>query len=300
MDRLSAMQTFVRVVETGSFSAVAREQSTGQSTVSKQVAALESYLGSSLLIRSTRSLSLTEEGERYFTEARRLIGEIADAEAPLCHGGRHLRGWLRVASSVGFGGRVLMPHLHGFMRAHPDLKLDIKFHDGFIDLIEQGIDVAIRLGTLTDSALISRRLTTFPRVLVAAPSLMDRLETQGMMPRVPQDLSAAPCILYYTEHLRRSCWDFTSEDGSVVSVTVQGTLHTNSSEVVRLATLDGQGIAYAPLWLFEDALADGRVRMLLPDWQSPSVPIHLVTPPHRQESAKVRALMDYMIDAFHG
>src|SRR5262245_20164837 len=160
MDRLAAMQTFVRVVESGSFSAVAREMKSTQSAVSKQVAALERALGSRLLSRTTRSLALTEEGERYFEEARRLVAEIAEAESSLRQGERQISGWLRVAASVGYGRLKLLPRVRTFLMAHPDVKIDLRLHDGFVDLVEQGIDVAVRIGELADSSLVARRIGT--------------------------------------------------------------------------------------------------------------------------------------------
>ena len=140
MDRLTAMQTFVRVVESGSFTAVAREMHSTQSAVSKQVAALERQLGARLLSRSTRSLALTEEGERYFEQARRLVAEIAEAEASLRQGEQQLTGWLRVAASVGFGRLRVLPLVQQFMAQHPGVRIDLRLHDGFIDLVEHGSD----------------------------------------------------------------------------------------------------------------------------------------------------------------
>jgi DNA-binding transcriptional LysR family regulator len=167
MDRLQAMQTFVRVVESGSFSAVAREANTTQSAISKQVAGLERLLGAKLLSRTTRALALTEEGERYFEQVRRLVAEIAEAESTLISGESRLSGWLRVAASVGFGRLKLMPLVQSFLAEHPRVKIDLKLNDGFIDLVEQGIDVAVRIGELADSGLIARRVGASKRLLIA-------------------------------------------------------------------------------------------------------------------------------------
>jgi DNA-binding transcriptional LysR family regulator len=168
MDRLAAMQTFVRVVESGSFSAVAREAQATQSAVSKQVAALERALGARLLTRTTRALALTEEGERYFEQARRLVAEIAEAESGLRQGEQQLSGWLRVAASVGFGRLKLMPLVKTFLAEHPGVRIDLRLDDGFIDLVEQGIDVAVRIGELADSTLVARRIGTTKRALIAS------------------------------------------------------------------------------------------------------------------------------------
>lgn len=293
MDRLQTMQTFVRVVETGSFSAVAREQGTTQSAVSKQVAALEKYLGVRLLARSTRALTPTDDGLRYFEEARRLVGEISEAEAQLRQGERTLSGPLRVATSVGFGLRVLLPHVQSFMRLNPDVRLDFKLDDGFVDLVEQGIDVAVRLGTLADSSLIARRVGTSQRLLVAGKKYVRSLGKESSLPRVPQDLVDHNCIVY-TGLKTRNNWEFSTADGSSVTVRVHGTLETNSSEVLRASIVDGAGIGYMPDWLFSDLLASGEVVVLMPDWQVKPIPIHLISPEARKHSAKVRAFGDHV------
>lgn len=296
MDRLQAMQTYVRVVETGSFSAVARELSTTQSAVSKQVAALEKYLGVRLLARTTRALAPTDAGLRYFEETRRLVGEIGEAEGHLRHGERALSGPLRVATAVGYGLRVLLPHVQSFMRKHPDVQLDLKLDDGFVDLVEQGIDVAVRIGPLADSSLIARRIATSQRLLVASKKYLGQGGKTKAMPRIPQDLLSHPCIVY-TELRARNNWEFSNADGSSVSVRVHGPLQTNSSEVLRAAVLAGQGIGYLPDWLFADLLARGDVEVLMQDWQVPPIPIHLVSPAARKHSAKVRAFGDHVAAA---
>jgi DNA-binding transcriptional LysR family regulator len=296
MDRLRAMQTFVRVVETGSFSAVARELSTTQSSVSKQVAALEKYLGVTLLSRTTRAVTATDDGLRYFEEALRLVGEIGEAEARLRDGERSLSGSLRVAASVGHGLRVVVPHVHTFIKQHPDVRLDLKLDDGFIDLVEQGIDVAVRLGPLADSSLIARRIATSQRLLVAGKKYLKKLGRAVLPPAIPQDLLSHPCIVY-TELRARNNWEFSTADGSTVTVRVQGPLQTNSSEVMRATILEGLGIGYLPDWLLTDLLHSGEVVVLMKDWQVQPIPVHLVSPASRRHSAKVRAFGDHLANA---
>lgn len=296
MDRLLGMQTFVRVVETGSFSAVAREQSTTQSAVSKQVAALERHLGAKLLTRTTRNLSLTDDGERYFENARRLVAEVSEAEGQLRRGQERLGGWLRVAASVGFGVRVLRPHVHSFLAAHPGVKIDLKLNDGFIDLVEHGIDVALRIGNLADSTLVARRIGSIRRAVFASRAYAMSATIDRPMPRIPDDLKQHPCIVY-TELRSRNVWDFSSPDGSVVSVRVDGPLQTNTSEIVRAAVLDSVGVAYSPSWLFQDLVDSGEVKILLPEWQPAPLPLHLVSPPERRHAAKVRAFGEHVATA---
>jgi len=291
-----AMQTFVRVVETGSFSAVAREQSSTQSAVSKQVAALEKYLGVRLLVRTTRAVTTTDDGLRYFEEARRLVAEISEAESHLREGERALSGPLRVATSVGFGLRVLLPHVRSFMRSHPDVIVDLKLDDGFVDLIEQGIDVAVRIGTLSDSSLVARRVATSQRMLVVGKRYLEQLPAGVHPPRIPQDLLQHPCLVY-TELRMRNQWEFNTADGSSVSVRVSGPLQTNNSEVLRSCLRDGLGIGYLPDWLIADLLVSGEVIQLMQDWLVNPIPIHLISPAARKHSAKVRAFNDHVANA---
>jgi DNA-binding transcriptional LysR family regulator len=302
MDRLAAMHTFVRVVESGSFSAVARESSATQSAVSKQVAALERALGARLLNRTTRSLALTEAGERYFEQARRLVAEIAEAESGLRQGEQQLTGWLRVAASVGFGRLKLLPQVKTFLAAHPGVKIDLKLNDGFIDLVEQGIDVAVRIGELSDSTLVAQRIGTSKRVLVASRKYLRSLPKGVKAPRMPQDLQHHNCIVY-TELATQNAWSFTAAAGApvnvgtVVTVRAQGNMQTNSSEVVRAAVLSDMGIGFSPTWLFDDEMARADLQVLLPDWPAPAIPVHLISPSQRRQSAKVKAFADHLKDA---
>ena len=304
MDRLQAMQTFVRVVESGSFSAVARESATTQSAISKQVAALERVLGARLLNRTTRALSLTDDGERYFEQARRLVAEIAEAEGALRRGQQQLSGWLRVGAAVGFGRLRLLPLVQSFLVAHPAVQIDLRLADGFVDLVEQGIDVAVRVGSLPDSSLVARRIGTARRRLYVHRSYLRRARKHGLPSvRHPDDLLQHNCLVY-TELSTRNAWTFTADAGArepvgtEVVVRVAGNLQTNSSEVIRAAVLSGHGIGYSPDWLFEDEFAAGAVQRLLPDWRGPMLPVQLVSPAQRQHAAKVKAFSAHVAAGF--
>jgi len=304
MDKLQAMRTFVRIVEAGSFSAVAKESNTTQSAVSKQVAALENVLAAKLLVRTTRSLALTEEGERYFEQVRRVVAEIAEAETSLKHGEQQLKGWLRVAASVGFGRLKLMPLVQTFLAAHPEVKIDVRLNDGFIDLVERGIDVAVRIGELPDSSLIARPIGVSRRELVAHRNYLRSLPKGIKPPKSPDDLGQHNCIVY-TEATMRNAWRLSAgpcasdPEGAVRIVKVEGNLQTDSSEVIRTSVLAGMGIGYAPSWLFEDEIARGEVIRVLPDWSVRS-PIHVVMPQERRHSAKVRAFSDHLALGWRG
>ena len=293
MDRLAAMKVFVRVVEAGSFSGVAKESATTQSAVSKQVAALEAHLGVKLLSRSTRSLSLTQEGEAFFPEARRLVADFEAAEQRLRSGRTRLTGWLRVAASVGYGRLVLMPQVRSFLALHPDLNIDLRLSDGFTDLIEQGVDVAVRLGDLPDSGLVARKIGEWRRLLVAHPAYFAALPGGGAPLKHPRDLTAHNCIVY-TEVATQNVWEFVGPGGEVARVRVTGRLQTNSSEAIRAAALSGLGICHAPDWLLRQELASGDATALLPDWRSRATPIHAVYPAHRKNVAKIDAFIAHI------
>jgi DNA-binding transcriptional LysR family regulator len=293
MDRLAAMKVFVRVVETGSFSAIARENSTTQSSVSKQVAALEAHLGAKLLSRSTRALSLTEEGEAFFPEARRLVSDFEAAGSRLRSGQAQLMGWLRVAASVGYGRRILMPRVQSFLEQHPAVRIDLRLNDGFTDLIEQGIDVAIRIGDLPDSSLVARKIGVSERVLVAHPSYFERLPGGRPGLEHPRDLMAHNCVVY-TEVATQNAWEFLGPSGETEHVRVTGNLQTNSSEAIRAAALSGLGICHAPSWLLSEEIASGAMIKMLPDWRSRPIPIHAIVPSHRQHVAKIEAFASHI------
>jgi len=287
----------VRVVELGSFSAAARELGSTQSAVSKQVAALERALGAQLLARSTRALKLTEAGGRYLEQARRLVAEVAEAESELREGEHRLQGWLRVAASGTFGRMKLMPLVNSFLAKHPGVKIDLRLDDGYIDLIEQGIDIAVRIGEQPDSSLVSRRIGTVRRAVVARRGYF---EQRGVAPpREPADLQQHDCIVY-SELRAGPVWTFEAgpgakaPPGSAASVRVGGSLRTNSGEAVREAVLAGMGLAYAPGWLFAPELARGEVQPALPHWLGRALPMQLVSPPQRRLSGKVKAFGDHL------
>lgn len=293
MDRLSALEIFIRVVETGSFTAVAKERGTSQSAISKAVAGLEDGLGVKLLTRTTRSLTLTDYGQTYFEKMRSVLSEIAEADASLKAGETLLSGRLTVASSVGFGRIVLLPIIDQFLTEHPGVLIDLKLSDGFIDLVEQGIDVSIRLGSLNDSSLIARSVGKTQRALFVSPNYFERHTDASLPIRHPQDLTKHNCLVY-TGQARPFDWEFKTPDAKRLSVRVSGSLQTNSSEVIRSACLSGLGICYSPLWLFDQEIKSGGVNILLPDWPRIEIGIHAVIPPHRRDLAKVKTFIDFL------
>lgn len=290
MDRLKAMETFVRVVETGSFSAVARDQGVQQSAISKQIAALEAMLGTTLLTRTTRSLSLTEAGEVYYARLKPVLSDLDDAHSTVASADTDLRGQLRIAASVGFGRRLLMPHLKAFRDLYPDVQIDLRLNDQFIDLVERGIDVAIRIGQLEDSSLKVLPLTVGERRLVASRRY---LEVNGH-PADVADIDPRRCVAY-TERPDPFVWDLPGGQGQRTQpLRLAQAMTTNSSEIVHDFVGRDMGFAFAPGFMFEAELASGAVVALWPERAWPLVPVYIVYPPERRPVARVRAFIEFL------
>lgn len=287
MDRLLLMHSFVRVVETGSFSAVARELGTGQPNVSRHIGALERHLGVRLLHRSTRKLTLTPEGERYYSEARRALDTIAEAESN-ARGEDAPQGLLRVACPTLLGRSHVLPQIKAILARFPAMEIDLQIGDRYVDLVEEGIDLAIRIGTLKDSALKARRIGSAERFCVASTGYL----AEHPPPIHPQDLRDHQCIVYTLASAANS-WSFRNVD-----VVVHGRFRVNTPDGVRSAALDGIGIAYAPGWLFEDALADGRLQSLLAEHHGSPMPIQFVYAANRLLPRRARVFMDFIADVF--
>jgi len=287
MDRLTAMTAFIRCVERGSFSAVAREMNMTQPTVSKLIASLERRLAGKLFARSTRQLALTAEGQRFYEQCRTIVDAVESAEASFKTGREEITGMLHVATSVGFGRTQVMSRMRAFMQRYPLLRVDLQLNDRFVDLVEEGIDVAFRIGELKGSNLIARRIGTTFRVTAAAPAYF---KLRGE-PSTPEDLSTHNCILY-TGLATANHWPY-SRGGRDRSVRVSGNFRSNSSEAVRAATLSGIGIALSPIWLFGEDIRAKRLKVVLTDYQPKPLPIHAVSPANRRYSAKVNAFVDF-------
>ncbi|NJR62366.1 MAG: LysR family transcriptional regulator [Cyanobacteria bacterium CRU_2_1] len=291
MDRLDCIKSFVRVVETGSFSAVARELETTQPTISKQIAALEEYLDVQLLIRSTRSLNLTDEGTRFYEHCQQVLEAMAEAEASVGQRQKPL-GLLRVSCPVAFGQFQIVPRLKRFLDRYPDIKVDLTLADHFIDLVEESVDLAIRIGNVQDNSLISHRIGVTRRITVGALSYFQ----QAGEPQTPEELIYHNCIVY-TRLSTVNEWHFQGPQGAV-KVTVSGNFQANNSAAVREAVLAGLGIAVSPIWLFGDALHQGRLKVVLRDYQPSPLPIHAVFRRGRFQPAKVRCFIDFLADEF--
>jgi DNA-binding transcriptional LysR family regulator len=288
MDRLGAMETFVCVVETGSFSAAARRLEVGQPAISKAIAQLEARLGVRLLARTTRGLTPTEAGQQFYERARRAIEEADEAELAARGAGASLTGRLRVCAAVTFARLNVIPRLKSFLAEHPELEVDIVLDDRNIDLMEAGIDVALRMGRLADSSLIARRIGQSRRVVVGTPAYFDSVG----VPQQPADLIAHQAIVY-DQRGGGVAWEF-RHDSTEVAVVVSGRLRVSAAEGVRAAVLADLGLAIASEWMFAPELESGQVRQVLSDWTLPPVDLWAVFPGGRMASAKARAFVAFI------
>jgi DNA-binding transcriptional LysR family regulator len=294
MDRLGAMEMFVRIVETGNFSAVARELGTTQPTVSKQLTGLEKQLKTRLLNRSTRSLSLTEAGTAYYERCKRIIEEVQDAEGALGRLQSSLTGTLHVNSSITLGQIYLTPLILRFQQEYPELMVELTLNDRYIDLVEEGVDVAVRIGRLTDSSLVARRLGSTRRTLVATPAYL----TAHGTPNTPEDLVHHNCLLYAYLSTGNE-WTFNGPNG-VIRVRVHGNFKANNGHAIREAVMAGVGVAIAPDWLIHDQLERGEVVAVLPEFATAPLEINAVYPSARHVSAKVRSFIEFLQTEFKG
>nr|WP_276593143.1 LysR family transcriptional regulator [Sphingomonas sp. GC_Shp_3] len=286
------MATFVRVVETGSFSAAARQLNVGQPAVSKTIAQLEGRLQVSLLTRSTHRLTPTEAGIRFYERAKAAIQEADEAELAARGAGAGLSGCLRVSAATTFARLYILPLLPRFLEEHPELEIDVILDDRVIDLIAEGIDVSLRMGALPDSSAVARRLATGGRSVFATPAYLARAGE----PQSPADLADHETIIYSQ---LTDAWSFTRE-GTVASVTVRGRVRVNAAEGLRAAVLADMGLTIGSDWMFGPELASGRVRRVLQDWSLPPIDLWAVFPAGRMSSAKARAFASFVEAALDG
>ena len=297
MDMLTGMRLFAEVVDAGSFSEAGRRLGLAASSVSRQVTGLEDALNARLLNRSTRSLSLTHAGEVYYERVRRILSEVSETNAAVAQLEATPRGLLKLNAPVVFGRRHIAPHVADFCHKFPDVSIDLTLTDHFVDVIESGADVVIRVGGLSDSSLIARRLAPNRRVLVASP---EYLAANGA-PKSPEDLANHKCLVYKL-NVSLAEWHIRAEDGTLSKVRVTGPLTANNAEALHSAALGGLGIALLPTWTCGNDVFNGRLERLLPgheaDLVAQETAIHAIYPHARHLSAKVRAFVDYLVETF--
>jgi DNA-binding transcriptional LysR family regulator len=292
VDRVNAIRLFVRLVECGSFSAVGREEGIGQPAVSKQIGALERHLGAQLVLRTSRQVVITEAGQSFYESARQLMDDFDALESSVGDRQQSPRGVVRVNTAPAHGRLCITPLLPDFFRQYPDVVIELSVSERHVDLVGDGVDLAVRHGRLVDSSLTARQLTETDFVLVASPGY---LAAKGMPVRLA-DLDQHTCIVF-SKGRERYPWSL-KVGQEAISYVPHGSLLTGDAEHIRAAVLCGLGIAQAPFWLLAQEIRSGQVQVLLPELQPERVPIHLVYPAGRRVPTRVRMLIEYLVAAF--
>jgi len=291
MNRSVQMAVFATIVDSGSFVAAADVLHMSRAAVSRHMSALEARLNVRLLHRTTRRLSLTEEGQIFYQHAKNILGAMDEAESILSHHALEVSGRVRINVPLSFGIMHLAPLWSEFLRQYPQVTLDITLNDRLVDLVDEGYDLAVRISTLPSSSLICRRLASTRMMLCAAPAYLERHGT----PATPQDLTQHDMMAY-------SLWNNQEElrcqgpDGPV-RVRIQPRILSNNGETCRMIALQGGGILLQPSFIMADDVREGRLLELLPQYQFDSLGIYVVYPSRRQLPLKVRAMIDYLSQA---
>lgn len=292
MDLLAGLRTFVRVAESGSFSAVAREIGATQPAISRQISALEQHLDARLIQRTTRSLTLTEDGRDLLDHARRVLDCVEEAEMAVGRRQGTPSGLVRIATPSTFGRLYVAPRMRRLLDRYPELSVELHMSDSVTDMIAGGIDLAIRGGVIQEASLVARRIGSSARYVVAS---VDYLERNGV-PAHPSDLARHSCIAFL-QGAAPNEWRFNGPDGAV-SVEIGGRFRTDSSEALREAVMAGVGLALAASWVFGADLTNGRAKAVLQRYQAEQVPIHAVYPSRRNLAPRTRAVIDFLLDEF--
>jgi DNA-binding transcriptional LysR family regulator len=288
MDRFQVMTTFVRVVETGSFSAAARDLRMGQPAVSKAIAGLEDHLRTRLLMRSTRNLAPTEAGAAFYERAKKALEEAEEAETAARAFGGGLEGRLRISAPVTFARLRVIPHLSAFLDAHPGVRLELMLDDRGINLLEENIDVAYRGGTLGDSTMTAHKIAQSPRFVLASPAYLARSGT----PERPSDLLRHDAIVF-SQTSGGEEWRF-SQGENETTVRPRSRLAISAAEGLREAVIAGLGLAVATAWIFAPELANGTIVPVMCDWTLPPIDLWAVYPAGRLPNAKARAFTSWV------
>jgi DNA-binding transcriptional LysR family regulator len=289
LDRFVGMAVFAKVVEAGSFVAAARHFGLSPAMVSKHVQSIEDRLGVRLLNRTTRRVVPTEVGQDYYERCLRILADLEEADRTASHLQSTARGLLKVTASFSYGIARLTPTIASYLAKYPHVSIELSLNDRYVDLLAEGIDVAIRMGALPDSSLIARRLAHARMIVCASPSYLARRGT----PKVPQDLAKHDC-LFHTYATSRGVWQFIGPDGREEVVHVAGRFLANNGDALRVLAIQGEGIVLQPSFMVEQDISAGRLVRLLPNSETAEIPIHAVYPHSRHLSAKIRTFVDFL------
>jgi len=289
MDRFEAMQVFCKVVEVGSFAGAADRLGMSTSAVSRMLAQLENLLEARLLNRTTRRISLTESGQAYYQRSLQLLADLAETEEMVSTNTASPRGTLRLTAPLSFGASHLAPALGVFARQHPNLKFEVMLSDRVVDLVEEGLDLAIRIGAIGNLNLVARKISSARQLLCASPDYLVR----HTPPSTPEDLTQHDC-LSYSYAADNNTWIFHNPQGIEQKIKVAGPVLANNGTVLAELAAAGLGITFAPDFIATPLIEDGRLQTLLPDWEPEPLPICAVYPSRRHLSAKVRSFVDFL------
>ena len=293
MDRFLAISVFAKVVEQGSFARAAARLELSTSAVSRHVAELEAHLDARLLNRTTRRLSLTESGAAFYERCVQLLADLEEAEETVTSATVVPRGTLKLTCSITFGVRHLAPAIAAFAARHPQLRFDVELSDRAVDIVDEGFDLAVRIGEIGSQSLIGRRIGTSQLICCAAPAYLREHGT----PMVPADLVQHTCLSYeYSPS--RNVWRFRDGDGRQQDIRITGTVHANNGEMLTALATTGVGICHEPDFIVAPELRSGALVPLLRGYSVPSIPIHVVYPSRRHLSAKVRTFVDFLFARF--
>jgi DNA-binding transcriptional LysR family regulator len=295
MDRFSALEAFVKVAETQSFSEAVRRLRSSKSAVSRSVGALEAELGARLLNRTTRSLNLTEAGRAYFERVSRILADLDDADRALGQHQASPRGRLQVSAPMSFGFLHLAPALPEFLARFPEVDVALSLNDRFVDLVDDGFDLALRIGAMPDSSLMARRIAPIRRTLCASPDYFRRRGT----PHAPEDLKAHECLRLRNSNVARTQeWRFVDPDGKLSLVSVSGRVSANNGDALRILALTGFGVANLPTFIVGADLRAGKLLSSLDRFIPQDLAMNAVYPHSRHLSPKVRAFVDFLVERF--
>jgi len=294
MDRFQAMRVFAQVVESGSFARAAERLDLSTSAASRHVAELEAHLQTRLLQRTTRRIGLTETGRNFYERCVQILAELDEAEREAAHEAAEPRGTVRLTTSVNFGMRQVTPAIAAFLARHPQVKFDVSLNDRIVDIVEEGFDLAIRIGVTGGENVVARKLGEARGVICASPDYLARNGT----PTSPEDLARHNCLTY--EYAMRDAWAFRDRSGRSRTVRVAGNLHSNNGDLLAAAAAQGLGITLAPDFIVAQELTRGKLVPLLESFEVPAVSIYAVYPSRRFLPAKVRVFVEFLAERYAG